>query len=339
MFEARLLSKRYSGLPVVDGGSFAIQPGEILGCLGPNGAGKSTTVKMLIGLLEPNSGEVRFHGRKNCAMSFRRASPRFFETMGIPLVRGQEFRPSDSAAVVVSETLANTFWRRRDPLGQTLDLPTGPAVVVGIVKDVSPTRFGGADNPVMYRLRGPNSPRSVVSVRFDRGAREGPSAVRAALREVEPGMAVGPMLLQAQIERVTAQLWNFVALILMLGLVGLALCACGIYGTVSLAVNQSMRELGIRLALGARRTDIFLEVLVSGGRPVLLGLIAGLWLSVATAAALRKMLGNLPLRIDASDPLLYLGAALLLAVAAVAAMAAPARRGAQSDPAAVLRYE
>jgi ABC-type antimicrobial peptide transport system permease subunit len=163
--------------------------------------------------------------------------------------------------------------------------------------------------------------------------------VRAALREVEPGMAVGPMLLQAQIERVTAQLWNFVALILMLGLVGLALCACGIYGTVSLAVNQSMRELGIRLALGARRTDIFLEVLVSGGRPVLLGLIAGLWLSVATAAALRKMLGNLPLRIDASDPLLYLGAALLLAVAAVAAMAAPARRGAQSDPAAVLRYE
>jgi len=62
MFEARLLSKRYSGIPVVDGVSFVIQPGEILGYLGPNGAGKSTTVKMLIGLLEPTSGEIRFHG-------------------------------------------------------------------------------------------------------------------------------------------------------------------------------------------------------------------------------------------------------------------------------------
>jgi ABC-type lipoprotein release transport system permease subunit len=91
--------------------------------------------------------------------------------------------------------------------------------------------------------------------------------------------------------------------------------------------------------LGARRIDIFLEVFVSGGRPVLRGLIAGLWLSVATAAALRKILGNLPLRIDNSDPILYTGAALLLAAAAVAAMAAPARRGAQSDPAVVLRYE
>jgi ABC-2 type transport system ATP-binding protein len=63
MFEARLLSKRYSGIPVVDGVSFVIKPGEILGYLGPNGAGKSTTVKMLIGLLEPTSGEIRFHGR------------------------------------------------------------------------------------------------------------------------------------------------------------------------------------------------------------------------------------------------------------------------------------
>jgi len=63
MFEARLLSKRYSGIPVVDGVSFVIRPGEILGYLGPNGAGKSTTVKMLIGLLEPTSGEIRFHGR------------------------------------------------------------------------------------------------------------------------------------------------------------------------------------------------------------------------------------------------------------------------------------
>ena len=300
---------------------------------------RSTAITDDTPLFGPQTVELRPPLRKDAVqpVDIFPASPRFFETMGIPLVRGREFQSSDGAAVIVSETLANAFWRRRDPLGQTLDLPTGPALVVGIAKDVSPTRFGGSDNPALYRLRDSNTLRNVISVRFDKGARQGPAAVRAAVREIEPGLTVAPILLQAEIERITADLWNFVALILILGLVGVALSTSGIYGTVSLAVNQGIRDLGIRLALGARKMDIFIEVLVSGGRPVLHGLIAGLWLSVATAATLRKILGNLPLRIDASDPLLYAGAALVLLAAAVAAMAAPARRGAQSDPAAVRR--
>ncbi|MES1257799.1 MAG: hypothetical protein ABUS51_05195, partial [Acidobacteriota bacterium] len=74
-------------------------------------------------------------------------------------------------------------------------------------------------------------------------------------------------------------------------------------------------------------------------RPAFHGLVVGIWLSVATAAGLRVLLGNAPVRIDSSDPLLYAGAALLLALAALVAMVAPARRGAQADPAAVLRCE
>ncbi len=182
-------------------------------------------------LFGPQTVELRPPLRKDAVqpVDIFPASPRFFETMGIPLVRGREFQPSDGAAVILSEALANAFWRRRDPLGQTLDLPTGPAVVVGIAKDILPTRFGGTDNPVLYRLRGSSTMRNVISVRFDQGAREGPSTVRAALREIEPGMTVGPMLLQTEIERVTAELWNFVALILILGLVGIALSTSGIY--------------------------------------------------------------------------------------------------------------
>jgi ABC-type antimicrobial peptide transport system permease subunit len=79
--------------------------------------------------------------------------------------------------------------------------------------------------------------------------------------------------------------------------------------------------------------------LTSGGRPVLHGLIAGLWLSLAVAAALRRTLVQSPIRVDSRDPLLYLGAALLLATAAIAAMAGPARRGASVDPADALRCE
>jgi ABC-type antimicrobial peptide transport system permease subunit len=121
--------------------------------------------------------------------------------------------------------------------------------------------------------------------------------------------------------------------------VGTALSTAGIFGAVSFSVNRGMRELGIRLALGARKLDIFRQVFISGGKPALYGLIVGLWLSIAAAAALRNLLGNAPLRVDSADPFLYAGAALLLAAAAAVAMVAPARRGAQSDPAAVLRCD
>jgi len=93
------------------------------------------------------------------------------------------------------------------------------------------------------------------------------------------------------------------------------------------------------VALGARRVDIVRQVLVSGGRPVFHGLVLGLWLSVAMAAGLRKTLADAPIRIDSSDPLLYGAALMVLAVAALTAMAAPAKRGAASDPVEALRCE
>src|ERR1700710_842204 len=111
-----------------------------------------------------------------------------------------------------------------------------------------------------------------------------------------------------------------------MGLLGTALSMAGIYGAVSFSVNQSMRELGIRLALGARKVDIFRHVFRTGGTPALRGLVLGLWLSIATAAVLSKVLGNAVIRLDSADPLLYAGATLLLTLAAVAAMFVPARR-------------
>jgi len=98
-------------------------------------------------------------------------------------------------------------------------------------------------------------------------------------------------------------------------------------------------KLGIRVALGAQRLDIIGEVIKAGGKPVLHGLLAGLWLSVATAAGLRQSVQGSPLRLDTSNPLLYLAAALLLGIAALLAMIAPARRGAKSDPLSALRCE
>lgn len=113
----------------------------------------------------------------------------------------------------------------------------------------------------------------------------------------------------------------------------------GIDGAVRFAVNQSTHEFGIRAALGAQRLDIVRSVYGSGGRPVVRGFPVGLCISVATAAALNKTLDTGPLRIDNSDPLLYVAAVALLATAAMAAMLVPALRGANSDPMPALRYD
>jgi ABC-type antimicrobial peptide transport system permease subunit len=146
-------------------------------------------------------------------------------------------------------------------------------------------------------------------------------------------------LAQSWIDQITEELWNVVALILILGLVATLLATTGIYGAVSFAVSQRTKELGIRMALGASRLRILREVLLSGGKPVAKGLLTGLWLSVAVAAGLRHSVQGSPIQLDTANPLLYCGAALMLTAAALLAMLPPARRGARSDPLDALRCE
>jgi putative ABC transport system permease protein len=178
-----------------------------------------------------------------------------------------------------------------------------------------------------------------MAIRFDARLNRRALTIRAAIHEVEPNTRVMVRLMQSWIGQVTTEIWNFVSLILLLGILATILSAAGIYGAVSFAVNQSKRELGIRVALGARSLDIVRFVFLSGGKPVINGLVIGLWLSLATAASLRKTLDTGPLRIDSADPILYIASALLLIAAATVAMVLPAHRGAGSDPVEALKCE
>ena len=285
--------------------------------------------------------EMRPPGRADAVqpVDIYTGSPGFFDTLGVPIVRGREFRDGDFPAVVVSRLLARTFWPREDPIGKSLLVNGLSATVVGVAQDVDPVRFGGSENPPLYVMRLARPASNTLAVRFDGDANRGAQAVRAAIREADPDALVMARALQQWIDQVTEVLWNFVSLIMVLGVVATVLAAAGIYGAVSFTVNQQMRDLGIRLALGASRFDIVRAVFALGGRPVLRGIFFGLWLSVALAASLRQNTSGTPLRLDSSDPLLYGGAASLLAVAALLAMAAPARRGSRCDPLEALRCE
>jgi predicted permease len=274
------------------------------------------------------------------AVDIYNGSAGFLHTMGVPILRGRDFEEPDRAAAVASLSLARAFWPRQDPIGKTISLPGGVTLtIVGVARDLDPMRFGGSENPALYRVRLPRSDMNFMAVRFDSGAARAASSVRTALHEIEPNLFVIARRIQDWIDQITEILWNMVSLILILGIVATALATTGIYGAVSFAVNQRTRELGIRVALGARRLDIIREVLVSGGKPVWHGLLAGLWLSVATAAGLGQGVKGSPTRLDTANPVLYLGAAALLASAAVIAMMGPARRGSKADPLDALRCE
>ena len=268
------------------------------------------------------------------------ASQDFFSTLGVPIVLGRDFLPSDRFAIVISESLSRAFFRRwQNPIGRTLDFHGIPVTIVGVAKDIAPLRIGGSDNPPAWRTGITHPTRVFLSVRFATPALADAGVVRAAIREVDPNLVVISRNLQKWIDMFTENMWNMVTLIVVLGLVATVLATSGIYGAVSFAVNQRMRDLGIRVALGASRATIVREVLVMGGKPVVRGLFIGAWLSVAMAASLRENLKSSPLRIDSSDPLIYGSAIALLAIAALIAMIGPARRGSSSDPLESLRCE
>jgi predicted permease len=266
------------------------------------------------------------------------ASADFMSTLGVVLVRGRDFETSDFGAVIIPESLERAFFRRQSAVGRTITLPQGSVRIVGVARDISPMRFGGSDNPPVWvgGLTHPN--RTFMSVRFASPALASAPAVRAAIREIDPNLVVIARNLQSWIDLVTADLWNAVTLIVILGLVATVLAATGIYGAVSFTVNQRTRDLGIRVALGATRTDIVREVFAMGGRPVIKGLLIGLWISVAMAAGLRaNMRGRI--QIDSANPVVYGAAVLLLGLAAVIAMIGPAHRGSSADPLDALRCE
>jgi hypothetical protein len=267
------------------------------------------------------------------------ASENFLTTMGVRLIRGRDFNATDQGAVIISESLAHAFFWWSDPVGKTIDLPGGPLAIVGVARDVAPLRVGGSDNPALWRSKVTHPTETFLSVRFASPAMAKAAPVNAAIREVEPDLLVVSRNLQGWIDIVTEELWNLVTLIVILGVVATALATAGIYAAVSFAVNQRMRDLGIRVALGATRATIAREVLIMGGKPVARGLLIGAWLSVAMASLLRENLRNFPLRNDSTDPLIYISALILLAAAATTAMIGPAYRASNADPLQALRCE
>ncbi|HYL61720.1 MAG TPA: ABC transporter permease [Candidatus Methylomirabilis sp.] len=281
------------------------------------------------------------------AAGYNSVSPDYFETMHIPLLRGRKFLASDDQnaprVAIINEAMANRYWPNQNPIGRNfvMDTDSGHAVqVVGIVKD---SRTGSISDTIGPYLYVPFAQRymklATLQIRTAAGDTAGMSpTILGVIRSVEPAMPV----FDVQTMRVALDTPNGTLLYEMgaglaggLGVLGLVLAMIGVYGVVSYSAAQRTQEIGIRVALGARPSEIVTMVLRQGLVIIALGVTIGVTLAAATS----QLMSDLLVGVRPLDPLTYGGASLFLALIALAASYVPARRAMKVDPLVALRYE
>jgi predicted permease len=269
----------------------------------------------------------------------RLVSPDYFATLDLPLVRGRTFTRTEAASevipTVISEAMAKRYWPGQNPLGQRFRA-AALHEVVGIARDVQSIAFMRDDGPLYYAplaTERANAPYLLVRVSGDPSLAA--STLRELVRQLDPQMAttVTPLaaLIQAQGERLKPVVMHGLAA----GILALILALTGVYGVVAFSVSQRVREIGIRLALGAQRRDVIWLVLRSAATPVCGGLIAGLAIAFALFTGIESLLFGVSPR----DPFTLTTVPALLLLAALAASWLPARRAAALDPLSSLRSE
>ena len=271
-------------------------------------------------------------------------TPDYFRAMGIRLIRGRLFNQHDDAraprVAVINETLARQFFPNEDPIGKRILVTNGPDVwrqVVGIVADIKQYGVDKETTSQTYEpyAQYPFRSLNVVLRMSDSGAALA-GALRPAVYAIDKDQPVGTIQPLEEILGATIAKQRFAMLLLIVfSSVALVIAAVGIYGVMAYSVVQRTGEFGIRMALGAQRSDVLRLVLSHAGKLVSLGLVIGLG---ATFAASRLM-GSMLFQTNAHDPLTFSLTTLLLAAVAIAACLLPARRATRVNPIEALRTE
>jgi putative ABC transport system permease protein len=303
--------------------------------------------------LSGNNGDVDFvlegqpvpdPGQENI-MWIRRTTPGYFEAVGLDIVRGRAFTLADDASaqrvLIVNETLANRYFPDRDPIGQRINVNGSENPVwreiVGVAADVK--NFGVTEdsrNAAYFPYHQIPNTRMMLAVKTDGDPMSILPTVREAMRDIDPSLVAANAAPLGDFVSTSLQTERFVASLLgLFAGVAFFLAAVGLYGVVSYGVNQRLREMGLRLALGASGGAI--RRLVMGRSMVLAA--GGVVLGLAGAIAVTRVMAGLLFGVSPNDPATMTAvAAALLSVAGVASLI-PAERAVRVDPIAVLKEE
>ena len=276
---------------------------------------------------------------------FCAATDGYFQALGIPLIRGRLFDGRDGAysphVAVISESLAREGWPNQDPIGQTIEFGNmdGDLRLLTIVGVVGDTRVYGLDAPprptVYVNLL--QRPRAAVTVtmRSDADTRSVTATARRILQDLDPEIpAKFRTFSQVYSASLGPRRFN-VILIGFFGITALLLATAGVFGVMAYSVSRRTREIGVRVALGARAGDVLRMILSQGLRTIFVGVAIG----IAGSLALTRTVESLLFGVTATDPLTFAGVALILAGTALLACYIPALRATKVDPMVALRAE
>ena len=274
-------------------------------------------------------------------MELNEVSPEFFSLLGIPIVRGRNLTATEARTgapvTIVTESTARRFWPNQDPIGKILHMEGEKDIqVIGVAKDAQVSHLARANETYLYLPAGPKQQvRVQLLVHGADGFASTATGIRAAIHSLDPGLVVDIASLEDNLE-----VWrgpSRIAAILAgaLGALGMLLACVGVYGVVSYAVSRRVREIGIRMTLGADAREVKNLILRQAMRPVAIGALVG----ISGCAAVSQILSGMLFGLSAHDPLAFVAVPLVLLSVALVAGDIPARRATQVDPMVALRYE
>jgi len=269
----------------------------------------------------------------------------YFQVLGIPLLRGRLFDDRDTRdaphVAVISESLARTRWPGQDPIGHTIEFGNMDGdlrllTVVGIVADVHEYGLDAPPHPTIYvDLFQRPRPAITLTMLTDADTQMVATSARNILQQLNPEI---PPTFRTFAQVYSASLgsrrFNLI-LIAFFGAVALLLATAGVFGVMAYSVSRRTREIGVRVALGARSRDVLRMILSQGMRTIVIGIAIGLVASLA----LTRTLSSLLFGVTATDPLTFAAVIALLIATALLACCIPARRATKVDPMVALRYE
>ena len=269
------------------------------------------------------------------------ATPNYFRAMRIPLIAGRLFTADEkpgSQTIIINQSFARKYFAGRNPIGGRVsrqDDHTRWNTVVGVIGDVRHTSLEEPAEPQIYN---PDMEfgGGYIAVRSSLPAKSLAATIRTILRSLDPNLAASDIQTMGELESEASAPRRFqTSLLTVFAAIALFLALVGLYGLMAYSVSRRTREVGIRMALGAQRTDVMLLVLKKAALLLALGLVSGLVASWFATRAIQAFLFG----VGRHDPITILSVCALLAVSGLIAAMIPARRAASIDPMQALRTE
>jgi predicted permease len=278
-------------------------------------------------------------GTQEIQADWRMVSPDYFKAMGIPILRGRSFTEEDrrggQGVIILSADLANRFWPNQDPVGRTV-IVGGPTRVIGVAGDVRNLNQATDPRPTMYYSATQNLWPSMTLVVRTKGDVPIATVIRKTVAAIDPQLAVyNVRTMETLIENNAAQPRVTAWLVGMFAILALLLAAIGVYGVLAYLVTQRTREIGLRIALGARPASVLQLVVGHSLRLSAIGIAIGVAGALLLAPAIESQLYGVKPR-DAATLAIV---ALSLLTVAILASYLPARRATRVDPLTALRAE